>query len=227
MSNSNTFRESKSKFDNTTHKEKVLKNIRKALIHSTEPREKIVDFESSIFNNDTEDVALQFAQNFVALNGKFAFCENLFDVASNLIQIAREKQWHNMVCYDKSIQGVLNDIEFPYTDRIDLLESADACFTGCEALVGLTGSILVSSKQPFGRGSTVLPHVHIVVAYTSQIQPDIKSALEFVRNKYDNKIPSMLSFISGPSRTADIEKTLVQGAHGPKEIYVFLVLDEK
>ncbi len=61
-----------------------------------------------------------------------------------------------------------------------------------------------------------------MIAYTSQLVPDLKDALAGIREKYGNKIPSMISVITGPSRTADIEKTLVMGAHGPKEIYVFL-----
>ncbi len=227
MKNNLTVSDSKSKSDNITSREKVLKNIRRAIVRKTNPKDQNIDFETYIFKNDSDDVAMQFAQNFLALNGKFAFCENLLEVAEHLISLATERQWHNMVCYEQTIQDVLNKIEFPYSDRIDLLESADACFTGCEALVGLTGSILVSSKQKYGRGSTVLPHIHIVVAYTSQLQPDLKSAMDFVRSKYKDVLPSMLSFISGPSRTADIEKTLVQGAHGPKEIYIFLVQDSE
>jgi L-lactate dehydrogenase complex protein LldG len=46
-----------------------------------------------------------------------------------------------------------------------------------------------------------------------------------IMQKYDGALPSMISFATGPSRTADIEKTLVLGAHGPKEVYVFLIDD--
>jgi L-lactate dehydrogenase complex protein LldG len=54
---------------------------------------------------------------------------------------------------------------------------------------------------------------------------DIKDALVFVQSKYQNNIPSLITFATGPSRTADIEKTLVVGVHGPKEVYCFLVDD--
>jgi len=52
-----------------------------------------------------------------------------------------------------------------------------------------------------------------------------KEALQKVLEKYNGNMPSMISIATGPSRTADIEKTLVTGAHGPKEIFVFLVDD--
>ena len=48
-----------------------------------------------------------------------------------------------------------------------------------------------------------------------------------MKKKYPDNYPSMISLITGPSRTADIEKTLVMGAHGPKELYVFLIEDNE
>ena len=47
--------------------------------------------------------------------------------------------------------------------------------------------------------------------------------LKNIKEKYSGQLPSMVSFATGPSRTADIEKTLVVGVHGPKEVYLFLV----
>ena len=94
--------------------------------------------------------------------------------------------------------------------------------TTCEYLVARLGSILVSSASGSGRRMNVFPPVHIVIADTSQLVYDIKDALRQVQNKYKPGFPSMISLITGPSRTADIEKTLVMGAHGPKEVYVFL-----
>jgi L-lactate dehydrogenase complex protein LldG len=54
---------------------------------------------------------------------------------------------------------------------------------------------------------------------------DIKHGLALIRDRYGNKLPSLVSAITGPSRTADIEKKLVLGAHGPKDLYVFLLED--
>ena len=54
---------------------------------------------------------------------------------------------------------------------------------------------------------------------------DLKDGFNRLKEKYGQKLPSMISTITGPSRTADIEKTLVLGAHGPKELYVFLIDD--
>ena len=83
----------------------------------------------------------------------------------------------------------------------------------------------MSSAQKSGRTTSVYAPVHICIAYTNQLVFDVKDALDGMHLKYSEQIPSLITFASGPSRTADIEKTLVVGVHGPKEVYCFLVED--
>jgi L-lactate dehydrogenase complex protein LldG len=104
----------------------------------------------------------------------------------------------------------------------DALEACDAGVTSCECLVAQTGSILVSSESG-GRALSILPHAHIVIATVEQVVPILADALALVRERHSRRLPSMLSFITGPSRTGDIERILVLGAHGPKELLVILV----
>jgi L-lactate dehydrogenase complex protein LldG len=80
---------------------------------------------------------------------------------------------------------------------------------------------MVSSKN--SRRLNVYPETHVVIAYVDQLVDDLKDAFIAVQKKYSGKLPSMLSVITGPSRTADIEKTLVMGAHGPRQLFVILV----
>ena len=103
------------------------------------------------------------------------------------------------------------------------LEGCDAGITTCESIVAQLGSILVSSASSGGRALSILPHVHVVVAEASQVVPDLGSALALMKARHGDQMPSMLSFITGPSRTGDIERILVLGAHGPKELYLVLV----
>jgi L-lactate dehydrogenase complex protein LldG len=67
--------------------------------------------------------------------------------------------------------------------------------------------------------------VHVCIARASQLVADLKDALQYIKTRHAEKWPSQVTFASGPSRTADIEKTLVTGVHGPKEVYCFLVED--
>lgn len=109
----------------------------------------------------------------------------------------------------------------------DLLESCDAGITACDVLVAQTGSILVTSATAGGRGLSILPHVHVVIATLDQIVGTLADALHEVRRRHAGSMPSMLSFITGPSRTGDIERILVLGAHGPKELVVVLVGEQR
>jgi len=98
--------------------------------------------------------------------------------------------------------------------------------TRCEYLISRFGSVMVSSAIMSGRRMFVFPEVHIIVASVSQVVPELKDALEGMTQIYRDNFPSQVTVITGPSRTADIEKTLVMGAHGPKELYVFMVDDK-
>ena len=69
----------------------------------------------------------------------------------------------------------------------------------------------------------VYPPVHIVIASISQLVYWLEDAYAGMIKKYGSDLPSHIVLITGPSRTADIEKTLVLGAHGPREIHVFLL----
>ena len=81
----------------------------------------------------------------------------------------------------------------------------------------------MSAAQQSGRTVSVYAPIHICIAYTNQLVYDVKDALQILKEKYAGNIPSLITFATGPSRTADIEKTLVTGVHGPKEVYCFLV----
>jgi L-lactate dehydrogenase complex protein LldG len=100
-------------------------------------------------------------------------------------------------------------------------ESSQATITKAELLVALTGSVLVSSACG-GRGASVVAPVHIVVATQDQLVPDLETAFARIREHGLQFKNSYLCLITGSSRTADIEKILVMGAHGPRRLIVVL-----
>ncbi len=210
---------------NTTSKEKILKKIRKALTHKSSQEMVDLDKESEIFTSSDEPLEIQFAQNFSAVNGKFIFCENENEFIENFDFIAKDNNWKNIFCLEPALKDMLRKGKIKFSDKEEDLLNTDIGLTLCECLAARTGSVIVTSRQASGRRLPVYSNIHIVAAYTSQLKHDIKDALKFIREKYKNQLPSMISTITGPSRTADIEKTMVQGAHGPKEIFVFLIDD--
>lgn len=101
------------------------------------------------------------------------------------------------------------------------VSECDLGVTSCDCLVAQTGSVIVTTISAGGRALSVLPPTHLVIARREQIIPDLAAAMAFLRKRYDKHWPSALSVITGPSRTADIEKILVMGAHGPKRLALY------
>jgi len=134
----------------------------------------------------------------------------------------------------EKLAGFLKDFPKIATDRSDLVgktigeanasvSECDVGVTSCDCLVAQTGSIIVSTLSAGGRALTVLPPTHLVIARRDQIVPDLAAAMALLRQRYNKHWPSALSVITGPSRTADIEKILVMGAHGPKRLVLYFV----
>lgn len=208
--------------DSSTAKEQILKRIRKALLEKHDnPYPKLE--ELPLYPELQQDPVVEFAEQFTAAAGQFVFCEDKLQFIENLLLLAEKKTWRKIYCWEKPLQDILNEFEYPFYETDKDFEQAEIGLTLCEALVARNGNIVVSNSTSAGRRLSIYPHAHIVLAYTSQLTVDIKDALAMLKSKYGENVPSMISFITGPSRTADIEKTLVMGAHGPKELYVFLL----
>jgi L-lactate dehydrogenase complex protein LldG len=203
-------------------KENILKKIRQALSHPVPLPFPASEGNNSVFHPPADDLAVQFAQEFTKLQGKFLFCSGEQECAEQLMQLAAAHQWNKVVCPEKSMQLLLKE-QYPDFQFHTVLEDCDVSVTGCEALVSRTGTLVLSSTGESGRATSVYAPIHVCIAYTDQLVYDLKDAFALMRRKYGNQLPSFFTFATGPSRTADIEKTLVVGVHGPKEVFVFLI----
>ena len=200
-------------------KEKILKRIREALSNPVPLPFPHSEGTQSVYVISEEDPVVVFAEEFTKLQGKFLFCADEADLHAQLSKLIKAKSWGKVYCREKELNTLLESIG---TIPSDDLPGCDVSVTGCEFLVARTGSIVLSAAQQSGRTTSVYAPVHICIAYADQVLPDIKDALQSLKDKYGAAFPSFISFASGPSRTADIEKTLVTGVHGPKEVYCFL-----
>jgi L-lactate dehydrogenase complex protein LldG len=212
--------------EDSTSREKVLKKIRDALIEQTESPYPVLDQDTSVYQPLEEPPDVTFAQELVNVAGKFVYCEGDDDFLSSLQSFILEKNWPVLYCFDPVLQDFLKSGGIPFESDPSNITEARLGITRCEHLIARLGAVMVSSKLSPGRQINVFPEIHLVVAYPSQIVPDLKQAFQSIRKKYQSEFPSLISLITGPSRTADIEKTLVMGAHGPKELYVFLIENE-
>ncbi len=208
-----------------TARENILNKIRQALTESVPVPFPQSEGVTNIYKAPQHDIEIDiaFAENFTKLQGRFSFCHNHKEAADELHQLIQTRNWKSIYCREDVIKKVLleNDFAPDYTGD---LANCDASITTCEQLIARTGSIVMSTAQQSGRTVSVYAPVHICIAYTSQLVYDIKDALQNVQQKYVS-LPSLITLATGPSRTADIEKTLVVGVHGPKEVFCFLVQD--
>ena len=203
-------------------KENILKKIRKALSVSTPLPFPQSEGSQPLFPALQQEPEVEFAEQFTRLQGKFIYCINRQELAFQLSSFVRKQDWQNLYCTEEQVLQALPDQVRELVNAKDLA-GCDAAITGCEYLVARTGSIVLSTAQAGGRTASVYAPVHVCIAYTKQVVVDLRDALVATREKYGNRLPSLISFATGPSRTADIEKTLVVGVHGPREVVVFLV----
>jgi L-lactate dehydrogenase complex protein LldG len=203
-------------------KENILKKIREALSKSTPLPFPESEGNSSVFEESRQDPEIEFAEQFTKLQGRFIYCINRQEMAFQLSSLIQKQGWTKVYCLENNLCEMIGG---QAADRIvkNDLANCDVSITGCEFLVARTGTIVMSAAQPEGRTTSVYAPVHICIAFTRQLVPDLKDALQLVKDKYGDQLPSLITFATGPSRTADIEKTLVVGVHGPKEVYLFLV----
>ena len=200
---------------------KILQKIKQAL-KSPVPvpfPDQVAD--TPIFIPTEQELAIDFAQKFTELLGKFVYCADEGELVNQLASLIKAHKWEKIYSRETGWLDDMSEYQFDPVTTDDLAE-CDAAITLCDHLVARTGTIVLSSQQLSGRTESVYAPIHICVAYTHQLVYDISDSLALFKKESDH-IPSMITYATGPSRTADIEKTLVVGIHGPKEVFCFLV----
>ena len=170
-----------------------------------------------------------FAKNAADLKADFQLLANRDELKVALAKIAAPENWSRIASHDGELSKFASaSLGLPVlmTDKgydVNELEKCDASITECDALVAQTGGVAVTSRSTGGRALTVLPPHHVVVARREQLVADLPAAFALLQKKYAPDYPSMISFITGPSRTGDIERILVLGAHGPKKLTILCI----
>jgi L-lactate dehydrogenase complex protein LldG len=176
-----------------------------------------------------EEQLVQFREKAANLKAGFYPANNLAELSKLLIQLRDAEGWKKIAAHSGELTDLASlTLGLPVlkTDSaydVNELEKCDAGITGCDALIAQTGSVLVTNRSAGGRALSVLPPHHVVIARREQLLRDLPAAFQLLKQKYGANYPSMMSFITGPSRTGDIERILVLGAHGPKKLTIFLL----
>jgi L-lactate dehydrogenase complex protein LldG len=164
---------------------------------------------------------------------------SLDDAAKLIMSVLREKGARRVVRGKTALIGELNldraleesGIEVMICDlgsgvtREDIRETefiADCGITSADYGVAETGTLALLAAPGQGRAVSLLPPLHIAVLKATDIVQELAVLFDRVREERGS-LPSALTFITGPSRTADIELVLTVGVHGPKELHLVLI----
>jgi L-lactate dehydrogenase complex protein LldG len=211
---------------------KILRQLRESL--DIKEQIKLPAYEDRLLYKDYpstgRDLSTIFQERLGVLKGEFYGVKNISDAAKYLIEIIEAQQ--NKTCLIqpaeliKQICNTNADLKkyLEHNLRMDSEKFAgfEVAVTTADYLVARTGSIVLNSHSAAGRRLSVLPPIHIVIAEEKQIVASLEDVL-----KRMNTAASYSTIITGPSRTADIEKQLVLGAHGPKRLIVILLQNDK
>lgn len=108
-------------------------------------------------------------------------------------------------------------------DLFQAAATAAAGITGANFGLADTGTVVLESTALDIRLATTLPERHFVLLNPHKILPDHMAAVPLLRRLHSRQSPDFIAFITGPSRTADIERVLTIGAHGPRELHILLL----
>jgi L-lactate dehydrogenase complex protein LldG len=209
--------------NNSSARNNILSKIAQALIvpsESQEPEPEIVD--PGFFISNTSDLVDKFSTEFAAIDGMLVCCHDKHSIPRKIGELIDRNGWENIYFSKASLSIDLGLEGLPFVTNTSP-DTATAVITGCEYLIARTGTIVLSAAQEYGRALTVFTPVHIVVASVDQLVDDLGDGILRLLDKYRENLPSALFFATGPSRTGDIEKTLVKGVHGPTQVYLFLL----
>jgi L-lactate dehydrogenase complex protein LldG len=216
----------------------ILSAIKRSLAGEVSESHTELDYKNEVRPIDNGALIERFTVELQRVGGEVIQIRNHTEAAEKIAHLlSSEKKSRIMIGnetilqrsgYSERIQtgsGVSVVVPFASACTIEELARFDASVIAARYLIADTGTVVLitSSLQP--RALTILPETIFIVAKTSCVVPDLKTVLvQMCDEKLFNQ-PSSITLVTGPSRTADIEKTLVTGVHGPKRVIVLLVAD--
>jgi L-lactate dehydrogenase complex protein LldG len=217
-------------------KDEILKRLRQvSYIPKDEPVTEWKD--KSLYANypgSSTDLFSIFKEQLENLSGEVHIVNDLSELQSLIPAVLKDIdpaqcRAHHSSLFDKIKDhnpAIKDYFEYLDNEKIDnvTFSKLEVGITAADALIARTGSILLQSISAGGRRLSVLPPTHVVFAATSQLVFSLDEAFENLAK--DKTEWSYATVISGPSRTADIEKQLVLGAHGPKRLIVFVLAQD-
>jgi L-lactate dehydrogenase complex protein LldG len=208
---------------NNAAREAILGSIRSNLARSVPDAQHPVHLENPVILSSTSSLTELFRDKLESVNGH---CIVTTDVADALRQIITDLNARRIAISDSpEIERLLRMTnleieELGVAPNEHDVFNFDVGITTAQAAIAETGTLILDSAHERHRLVSLVPPVHIAILDASRIVETLGEALTLLRK--DNEISPAVTFITGPSRTADIELTLAIGVHGPRELYVII-----
>ena len=184
------------------------------------------------------------------INLKVIACEDIGSVTAAITQLVRDKDsewgdpkrvaaWQHPLIQSLNLADALSEQGVPvfFTDlqnsnEDDLRQRISASYIGitsADFCMADTATLVMRTRPGQARAVSILPSIHVAVIELDQIIADLKelyALLKWDPQERSEGLTNCMTFIAGPSKTADIEATMVQGAHGPREVHVYVVTSQ-
>jgi L-lactate utilization protein LutC len=193
-------------------RETILSSIRKHLAASP-PGDQLKSVFPQIVAPAPTSLLDLFRENVEAVNGH---CIVAHDVRQAVTQIITDLGAQRIAISDAPMLSGLGEVAPGAKEIFEF----DVGVTMAQAAIADTGTLVLDSARERHRLASLVPPVHIAIVDASSIFQTLAEALAFIHQ--NGSISSAVTFITGPSRTADIELTLAIGVHGPQELYVIV-----
>jgi L-lactate dehydrogenase complex protein LldG len=214
-------------------------NATKAGIHGVsvaDPEDSDREADLALRSGASLDERIQrFIQNLEGVGGHCILVRNETEITAALKSVIAELRQRNQpagrvaVSDSEEIRNFISPIESEFdevltTPALSELFHCDIGFTGAQYGIAETGTLVLDSASERHRIVSLVPPVHVAIVRADTIMSTLGEALHHVRMGYNDcsELSSVITFVTGPSRTADIELTLAIGVHGPKELFVII-----
>lgn len=173
---------------------------------------------------EAENLAEIFCENLRSIGGNCEIVEDIAQAISLIQEIIKQKNGKKIAVSDSElvleIQSLLKtDAEFLKNASKENLFECDLGITSAQFGIAETGTLVIESDKEFNRLTSLIPPVHICILEANKIRKTLGETLEIL----EKDLSRTITFITGPSRTSDIELTLAIGVHGPGELFVILI----
>lgn len=227
-------------------REEILRKVKLGLYGDT--RHKEGGISTRDLETDFAKEAEELLRNRITITDKLLeqFIKELLNVSTEVREAQGEEELRDFIAglvHDKGVSSFvmwesesLNSLglkellnreglrQITSNDRNDIAE-AGIGITGADYAIADTGTLVLLTDENKPRAVSLLPPVHLAIVRKLDMVSDIRELFIILKQELDasHGVPSCMTFITGPSRTADIELNLTLGVHGPKELYVIII----